>query len=499
MKNGLYTLVFFFLLTTITDAQQAWTLQTNPLGAQVSGTPACGKVQFVSPTEGWIATDKGQLLHTTNAGSVWMVETPGGSDTVGVVDSYDVSLSFINQTTGWAIGTLGGYSNAHGAVLYKTTDGGGIWSRQVLASWTYGMGVQFIDANNGWVMVFNGPFPSNIFSGILHTTDGGTTWSTQSTANGKLGFVSFIDPNNGFCVTDSMSSSGKFISPCEILHTTNAGTTWVTQLHDNTPGGFEAFKFVNGSNGWVVGDSAKILHTTNGGANWTAITNTGVGSSAKSKAVFFLDANNGWIGNGSYGPNVVLHTTNGGGSWTSTPSGTQYNIFSIFFTDANNGWLSADYGGIAHTISGGEPPTAIPLNLTAGWNMVSVPVTVSDYLKTSLFPNAISNAFDYSGSYNVKDTLKNGVGYWVMYSADETDSIKGGERLQDTLALISGWNMIGSISAAVSVGSVTTIPPSIITSNFFEYTGSYIVADSIKPGKAYWVYASEPGALILKK
>ena len=493
MKNGLYTLVFFFLLISTGNARQGWSLQPSPLGSQV-----LGKVQFVSPMEGWITAGNGKLLHTTNAGENWLVESPGGNDTVGFINNPAVGMSFISASTGWVIGGLSGVDP--GAVLYKTTNGGGVWSRQHLTPWTAGIGVQFVDANNGWAMVFSGSFPTNFTAAIIHTTDGGTTWSTQYSSNGKLVLVSFVDSNTGLAVSDSITSSRNIICPCEILRTTNAGATWATQLHDNTPGWFEALQLVNQTDGWVVGDSAKILHTTDGGANWTPITNSGLSSSSKGKAVFFLNQNNGWIGTSISGVgNFVLHTTNRGESWTSNPSGTQYNVFSISFIDANNGWLSADFGGIAHSISGGEPPTAIPLSLAAGWNMVSVPLTVNDYLKTSLFPNAISNAFDYSGSYNVKDTLKNGVGYWVMYSADETDSIKGGERTLDTLALTAGWNMIGSISAAVSVGSITTIPPTIITSNFFEYTGSYIVADSIKPGKAYWVYALEPGSLILKK
>ena len=40
-------------------AQSGWTLQTNPLG---TGDPAMlGKVQFVSPTEGWISVSKGSI------------------------------------------------------------------------------------------------------------------------------------------------------------------------------------------------------------------------------------------------------------------------------------------------------------------------------------------------------------------------------------------------------------------------------------------------------
>ena len=361
MKSVLLTFILTALLGVNAYALQGWSLQTNPLGAQGSDTtPGLGRVQFVSSTEGWIAAGNGDLLHTTNGGTQWTAQAPGGSDTVSFSESPGLDLSFINATTGWAIGTLGGNNNPHGAVLYKTTNSGGTWSRQVLSSSTWGFGVQFVDANNGWAMVLTGVFPTNFSGAIIHTTDGGVSWSTQYSANGKVAYVSFSDATNGLGNIDSVQNAGQFFSPCEILHTTNGGTTWTTQLRDTTPGGFESLQLIDRTNGWVVGDSAKILHTTNGGANWLAVTNTGITSSAKSKAVFFLDQNNGWIGSSFEGTsNSVLHTTDGGTSWETQSVAVQYNIFSICFIDANNGWLSADYGGIAHTTNGGEP-TAVP-------------------------------------------------------------------------------------------------------------------------------------------
>jgi Secretion system C-terminal sorting domain len=62
----------------------------------------------------------------------------------------------------------------------------------------------------------------------------------------------------------------------------------------------------------------------------------------------------------------VLHTTDGGVSWETQNVPVQYSVFSICFIDASNGWLSADYGGIAHTTSGGEMTSVgEALNITA--------------------------------------------------------------------------------------------------------------------------------------
>ena len=110
--------------------------------------------------------------------------------------------------------------------------------------------------------------------------------------------------------------------------------------------------FSDVNNGWIVGDAGKVLKTTDGGTNWNIVNNSGINPNDRSKTVFFLDANNGWIsskdGNG-FG--IIQHTTDGGASWTTQgtplvdPQGGNA-IFSICFADAQNGWLTGDYGNI---------------------------------------------------------------------------------------------------------------------------------------------------------
>lgn len=354
MKTTVIAILLIILLTTSASAQQGWTLQTNPLGPQNPSTPALGKVQFVSPTEGWITVEDGRLLHTTNAGALWTVQNPAGSDTVGTANNPAVGLSFINATTGWYIGTLGGFDNPQGTVVYKTTNGGAAWNRQVLSQWNFGFGIQFVDANNGWAGVLSGDFPTNFSASLIRSTNGGNTWSVASTFDRRFALFHFIDQNNGWAAVDSVgTSSGEPIPPSEILHTTNGGANWTSQRRDNTPGPYEAIHFVDANNGWVVGSAGKILRTTNGGTSWTPVTNTGISSNSSCYAVFFLNANTGWIGNSDQNIRKVLHTTDGGATWTSQSVPVQYSIFSIHFADASNGWLTSDYGGIAHTTTGG--------------------------------------------------------------------------------------------------------------------------------------------------
>ncbi len=80
-----------------------------------------------------------------------------------------------------------------------------------------------------------------------------------------------------------------------------------------------------------------------------------------------------------------------------------------------------------------------PVAVGPDWTLVSVPVAVADNRKSALFPSALSNAFRYADGYDHEDSLLNGVGYWLKFSAAaETVSISGGEILADTFAVGRG-------------------------------------------------------------
>lgn len=154
--------------------------------------------------------------------------------------------------------------------------------------------------------------------------------------------------------------------------------------------------------------------------------------------------------------------------------------------------------GFLYQYSGGPIDSAVGVySVSNGWNMVSVPRTVSDSSRTALFPTAVSNAFAYEGSYVIKSTLSNGVGYWLKFSGAQSVSMVGSLRNSDTLDVSAGWNLIGSISQSITVTTITSLPSSIVTSEFFGYQGSYVVSSTIDPGSAYWVKVNQSGKLIL--
>lgn len=133
-----------------------------------------------------------------------------------------------------------------------------------------------------------------------------------------------------------------------------------------------------------------------------------------------------------------------------------------------------------------------------GWNMVSVPLLVSIYQKSVLYPDAASNAYYYSGGYAITLTLVNGAGYWLQYASPASVAMSGTAFVAETLQVLQNWNMIGPPSYPVLKSSVVGIGTSIL-SQFFCYKNGfgYLVADTLQPGNAYWVQVSGNGSLIL--
>lgn len=138
-------------------------------------------------------------------------------------------------------------------------------------------------------------------------------------------------------------------------------------------------------------------------------------------------------------------------------------------------------------------------NTQAGWNILSLPVTVLDRRKIAVFPTSTSVAYAYTTSgYVARDTLSYGVGYWLRYPAIQSLSVSGSPRYRDTINVVQGWNMIGSISNPVPVANVIQIPTGIVASPYYGYSSTgYSPAATITPMRGYWVKVLQNGKLVL--
>lgn len=136
------------------------------------------------------------------------------------------------------------------------------------------------------------------------------------------------------------------------------------------------------------------------------------------------------------------------------------------------------------------------MNIFVGWNLVSAPFLNNNMSSSNIFPNSASDVFGYQNGYSVADTLSNGNGYWVLYNSAQTIQICG-TQVSFPIEVIDGWNLIGPFEQEVHTSAITSVPPGIISSSFFGYDGSYFVADTLQPGKAYWIKTDNIGSLQL--
>jgi hypothetical protein len=156
------------------------------------------------------------------------------------------------------------------------------------------------------------------------------------------------------------------------------------------------------------------------------------------------------------------------------------------------------------SFAGGREYTTIRYDQTAPkyayrerWNLVSLPREVADPSRSAVFPFSVSTLYEYGNGYTQPDSLEIGKGYWLRFTGPGCVSIEGDTVLVDTVNIAAGWNLIGSITRPVAWFDVISDPPGMIVSPLLGFDGQYFPSDTIFPGKAYWVSASQSGKLIL--
>ncbi len=140
---------------------------------------------------------------------------------------------------------------------------------------------------------------------------------------------------------------------------------------------------------------------------------------------------------------------------------------------------------------------SVPITVTAGWNMVSLPADVPNPSRSILYGPGSSPAYSYGAGYVAQETVLTRKGYWVRFPSDSTFGIVGFPIAKDTLQVGDKWNMIGSISSPVMTSTISPTGGTTSFGSFFKYKAGYFVADTVVPGQAYWVKTSGAGGLIL--
>ncbi|MGD8394335.1 MAG: YCF48-related protein [Candidatus Eiseniibacteriota bacterium] len=214
-------------------------------------------VQFISASEGRDVGHGfslgGTILHTTDAGTIWLEQEPDDGQPFNAVH-------FVDADHGWAVG--GDPTDFPGSPIRSiehTSDGGATWHSQHHDIGEYPLrAVHFADLDHGWAVGHTGD--------LLRTTNGGQLWSAQgSGTTHDLNGVFFVDTMNGWCVGDLGT----------IRHSTDGGATW----HAQSPGSgayLNRVFIIDATTGWEAGvqyiatneERPAIYQTTDAGATW---------------------------------------------------------------------------------------------------------------------------------------------------------------------------------------------------------------------------------------
>jgi len=249
------------------DGGETWRMQPNAGGVFMNG------LSVLDAHTAWIAGHYGCIQHTTDGGKNWRTLND-------YTDLYAVAM----------IDDKLGYAGADSGAILKTTDGGRTWAFLDVPRGSAIEAIQFRDANTGWAV--------GDFGHIIYTTDGGATWKT-----GSIDFrdiikdLHFFDAQRGVVVgakgaifttdnggatwqrvdtpTDRMLYGVDFPTPqtgyaCGsgvILKTNDGGATWA-ELASPSIEILSDVRFVNETDGLVVGDIGQMFVTLDGGATW---------------------------------------------------------------------------------------------------------------------------------------------------------------------------------------------------------------------------------------
>lgn len=202
---------------------------------------------------GYISTMYGKLFRSNDNGLSW--QEPNSGSYVGS-PAGDNRIFFINSELGFVYG-------APGYDIRRTTDGGLSW-QGVNISESHVTGLSFLNSNNGFCIS-----PGNNTSIFYKSMDGGLNWTIVSFINNiSPSCLSFVSSNVGYIGEGNGS----------VKKTTDGGITWTTVGYVGPA--IMDIKFINESTGFLCCVNASVYKTTNGGLDWEYLSNYSGGSCA---------------------------------------------------------------------------------------------------------------------------------------------------------------------------------------------------------------------------
>ena len=140
----------------------------------------------------------------------------------------------------------------------------------------------------------------------------------------------------------------------------------------------------------------------------------------------------------------------------------------------------------------------VSVTVNDGWNLIGLPVMVSNSHYQSVFPNSVlGTLYGYDEVYNEQELLINGNGYWLRFNEDLEVTIEGSELSTLPILLSEGWNLISGISQGIDVDDINDPDNIVIPGTYYSFGETYTSSSTLEPGKGYWVKANSAGIISL--
>jgi photosystem II stability/assembly factor-like uncharacterized protein len=497
----LLTTALIGVLTAAAFPQPKWVQQASGTSDELR------TIAFSDSLVGVAIGHKGTSLRTTNGGLTWSTLA---NDLGGYI--YDLDIlpggSFV-AVGSWDSPWGGGNMWCDSAGVWKSTDSGASWKRQIplyaepphSAISLEVLGASMPSDSVWYTLGGCGQLVCSPWGGthLFRSTNGGSTWQYTPTEICDSGWASvgiaFLDDSVGVM----LGGRGA------IFRTTDSGNTV-----ESIPSGTEALlfnvMFRPDGRGIIVGDSGVILQSTDGGLSWDRKPS---GTTVFLISAVFLDSSRGFAVGGS---GTVLSTIDGGESWSAESSGTTAALFGISFVDEQHVWISGEGGTIlkrsifraavvpdTEYYFGSVSLGSVIIDSIAVINTGTLPV---DLTYGSDTPEFIP--FDAGQTIQPGDTSHITVMFAPLAAGDRTGHLtinhdvggpawevrltaKGIEWDTSSFQVRNSWNII-SIHRDSPEDSTVVVFPSAITSAYrYEWNSGYVISDTLTPGSAYWL------------
>ena len=132
------------------------------------------------------------------------------------------------------------------------------------------------------------------------------------------------------------------------------------------------------------------------------------------------------------------------------------------------------------------------------WDMVGLPVNVSDASQSSVFPGSVEGTlFSFGETYESESEFIPGEGYWINFPYSGHTALDGAELSSLIISLNAGWNIISGISEETYIADIFDPGQIVVPGSLYGFNGTYVNASTLAPGKGYWINAFTSGNITI--